>query len=96
MSRIAACVVALGLAGCTSLKALPAGPLGRPEPLGLAQLAPPGPEVPPGTVTCEMEQSTGSHISHQVCRSQEELDRERLKADNLLHRGLQQGIIVIH
>jgi hypothetical protein len=87
MSRItAACVAALGLAGCTSLRALPAGPLGRPQPLALNE----------DVVTCELETSTGSHIARRVCRSQEERERDRDKAQSLLHRGLQQGIIVIH
>ncbi|HEY8207200.1 MAG TPA: hypothetical protein VIG99_06955 [Myxococcaceae bacterium] len=96
MSRIdAACVAVLTLAGCTSLKALPAGPLGRPEPLGLAQLSQQAPSSS-DRMTCELERTTGSHIAHQVCRTEEDRERERLKADHLLHRGLQQGIIVIH
>jgi hypothetical protein len=99
MRRIAAaCVVALGLAGCTALRALPAGPLGQPQPLGLAQVMarPTGPAPDPRALTCEMELSTGSHISHRVCRSAEDRDLERAKAEYLLHRGLQQGTIVIH
>ena len=98
MSRIAAmCVAALRLAGCTTLRALPAGPLGQPQPLGLAQVAPQSREPDQGNVvTCELEQSTGSHIARQVCRTAEERELERAKAESLLHRGLQQGIIVIH
>jgi hypothetical protein len=98
MRRIdAACVVVLTLAGCSSLKALPAGPLGRPEPLGLARLVAPASQVPPSNrVTCRMEQVTGSHIARQVCRTEEDRELERLKAERLLHRGLQQGVIVIH
>jgi hypothetical protein len=99
MSRIAAaCVAALGLAGCAPLRAPPTGPLGRPEPLGLAEVLPAqSQEAEPGdAVTCEMEQSTGSHIMHRVCRTTDERDRERDKAESLLHRGLQQGIIVLH
>lgn len=96
MSRLAAaCVVALGLAGCTTLRAVPAGPLGQPKPLGLAIVQPgePGPE---DVVTCEIEQKTGSHIARRVCRTAGDRERERDKAESLLHRGLQQGIIVIH
>lgn len=98
MGRIAvACGAALALAGCTSLKALPAGPLGRPEPLTLAQPTPQAGQVPPSErVTCEMEQATGSRIAHQVCRTAEDRELERLEAHRLLHRGLQQGVIVIH
>jgi hypothetical protein len=98
MSRLAAaCVAALGLAGCTSLRALPAGPLGRPQPMALAQVLPPAGEAPPSdAVTCEMEKRTGSHIARRVCRSHEDRAIEREKAESLLHRGLQQGVIVIH
>jgi len=99
MSRIAAaCVVALGLAGCTSLRALPAGPLGQPKPLQLAQVVPRAsdPAHDPSALTCEMEQKTGSHIARQVCRSAEDREREHDKAEALLHRGLQTGVIFIH
>jgi hypothetical protein len=99
MSRIdAVCVVALTLAGCASLKALPAGPLGRPEPLVLAQMDAPDGQAPPPSerVTCHMETATGSHITRQVCRTEEDRERERAKAERLVHRGLQAGVIVLH
>jgi len=66
--------------------------------LKLAQVVPPAsdPAHDPYAMTCEMEQKTGSHIATRVCRTLEDREREHDKAEALLHRGLQTGVVVIH
>jgi hypothetical protein len=79
---VAAGVVVLALAGCASLRPVPEEALERSaagEP----------------SRTCRVEQETGSHIPREVCRTEAEDDQDREKAEEMLVRGIQRGVIVI-
>lgn len=76
---IPCCALALALAGCASVRPLPAHSSGDPD-----------------ERLCSVERPTGSHQYREVCRTREELERERERAEHLLHRGLQVGEIIIY
>jgi len=88
-----ALALALALAGCSSLRALPRGPLGQAGPLALSQ---PSAAAPPADeVTCDREVPTGTRIAREVCRTRLEREHEQAEAEELLHLGLQHGEIII-
>jgi len=83
MVRIAALLctaLALAFAGCSTL-----GP--RPGGTGSGR---------DEERVCTMEQATGSHQLREVCRTPAQLEEEREEAEDLLHRGIRQGEIVIY
>ncbi len=83
MMRIAAplsTALALALAGCASLHPVPGQPGVDPD----------------AERVCTMERTTGSHQLQEVCRTRLQIEKERDEAEEMLHRGLQRGEIVIY
>jgi len=83
MMRIAALrctALALAFAGCASLRPVPGRPGADPDEERI----------------CVMERATGSHQFQEVCRTRAQIERERDEAEEMLHRGIQRGEIVIY